>query len=407
MGSVLEVKIRTLTPLWTGGVARTMDRIHETGIIGSLRWWYEAIVRGLGGTACDPSEHSCPDSSGRLCDGCVVFGTTGLKRAFQLVEWKFQLEWKAWVNPEIDARLDVKVGSHPKHRGWFLGRGFLGEIGASLTLLRWPQNWHPEQLIHILHLILGFIANWGGLGPKTQQGYGVVEVELKDEQGHPRELNLQTAIEGIRRLQERIDWRGYTRKEREKLRNWPSLENFFFSKARFSLSDPKGWIKDQAYKVSPERELSWYLKTTRPPAGVLPLAPIVRYHLRRLIRESKQNEHSVFSRDERHRLMGEQGRKSLIHVSHAYSISEGKWELRIWGWLPDSLPEEKRVAVVNHLCSWLGIQQEGDWHTPTSGQLWTKIGLSPEEICWFRRRIDENAEDFLRRLLGNRGEGGS
>ena len=44
MHDVLTVKIRTLTPLWTGGLDGTMDRIHETGIIGSLRWWYEAIV---------------------------------------------------------------------------------------------------------------------------------------------------------------------------------------------------------------------------------------------------------------------------------------------------------------------------------------------------------------------------
>ncbi|HHF52316.1 MAG TPA: type III-B CRISPR module RAMP protein Cmr1, partial [Candidatus Aminicenantes bacterium] len=40
------MKIKTLTPIWTGGVGGRCDRLHETGIIGSLRWWYEAIVRG-------------------------------------------------------------------------------------------------------------------------------------------------------------------------------------------------------------------------------------------------------------------------------------------------------------------------------------------------------------------------
>ncbi|MCD6141803.1 type III-B CRISPR module RAMP protein Cmr1, partial [Candidatus Bipolaricaulota bacterium] len=45
----MKVKIRTLTPLWTGGADGKVDRVHETGILGSLRWWYEAIVRGLGG----------------------------------------------------------------------------------------------------------------------------------------------------------------------------------------------------------------------------------------------------------------------------------------------------------------------------------------------------------------------
>ena len=52
----LEISIQPLTPILTGGADRTTDRLHETGIIGSLRWWYEAIVRGLGGSACDPTK---------------------------------------------------------------------------------------------------------------------------------------------------------------------------------------------------------------------------------------------------------------------------------------------------------------------------------------------------------------
>ena len=47
----LTIELKTLTPLWTGGVDKTCDRLHETGLIGSLRWWYEALVRGLGGYA--------------------------------------------------------------------------------------------------------------------------------------------------------------------------------------------------------------------------------------------------------------------------------------------------------------------------------------------------------------------
>lgn len=49
------VKIKPLTPLWTGDAERKSGTLRETGIIGSLRWWYEALIRGLGGTACDPT----------------------------------------------------------------------------------------------------------------------------------------------------------------------------------------------------------------------------------------------------------------------------------------------------------------------------------------------------------------
>ena len=109
--SSLNVRIRTLTPLWTGGVDGTMDRIHETGIIGSLRWWYEAIVRGLGGEACDPSRHECPKQDGHYCDVCKVFGATGLQRAFRI-------EGPVKPNEENKNRvLKIKVNNN---KGWFL-----------------------------------------------------------------------------------------------------------------------------------------------------------------------------------------------------------------------------------------------------------------------------------------------
>jgi CRISPR-associated protein Cmr1 len=81
----LTISLKTLTPLWTGGVDQTCDRLHETGLIGSLRWWYEALVRGLGGYACDPTfEARCPDKDGNRCVACELFGCTGWSRKFRL-----------------------------------------------------------------------------------------------------------------------------------------------------------------------------------------------------------------------------------------------------------------------------------------------------------------------------------
>jgi CRISPR-associated protein Cmr1 len=81
----MHITLKTLTPLWTGGVDHTCDRLHETGLIGSLRWWYEALVRGLGGYACDPTgEDRCPDKDGNRCVACELFGCTGWARKFRL-----------------------------------------------------------------------------------------------------------------------------------------------------------------------------------------------------------------------------------------------------------------------------------------------------------------------------------
>ncbi|GFP33568.1 CRISPR-associated protein Cmr1 [Candidatus Hakubella thermalkaliphila] len=52
--SDLEFKLKTLTPIWTGNVEMKCDRLHETGLIGSIRWWYEALVRGIECYDCDP-----------------------------------------------------------------------------------------------------------------------------------------------------------------------------------------------------------------------------------------------------------------------------------------------------------------------------------------------------------------
>ncbi|WP_254921410.1 type III-B CRISPR module RAMP protein Cmr1 [Nodularia sp. NIES-3585] len=64
----MEVNIKTCTPIWTGGVeagkcdsasADLSVRIHETGLLGSLRWWMEVLVRGFEGQVCDPTEQKC------------------------------------------------------------------------------------------------------------------------------------------------------------------------------------------------------------------------------------------------------------------------------------------------------------------------------------------------------------
>ncbi|WP_084660570.1 type III-B CRISPR module RAMP protein Cmr1 [Rhodothermus profundi] len=87
-------KISSLTPLQTGGVNGRTDRVYETGIMGSLRWWYEVLVRGLGGKACDPTakEVRCPQDSskkptdpGHHCVVCELFGCTGWARKFRLM----------------------------------------------------------------------------------------------------------------------------------------------------------------------------------------------------------------------------------------------------------------------------------------------------------------------------------
>ncbi len=156
--NALEIRLRTLTPLWTGGVDQTIDRLHETGLIGSLRWWYEALVRGLDGHACDPaSDDRCPDEHGRRCAACELFGCTGWARKFRL-------------------RVSDKAG-HRSQAGFERGTDFKLQF-LELRPMNSEEKWLLVKAIEIA-------AKYGALGgkttlkpqkkPKVGSDYGVVE----------------------------------------------------------------------------------------------------------------------------------------------------------------------------------------------------------------------------------------
>ena len=257
--STLTIKIKTLTPLWTGGVDGTMDRIHETGIIGSLRWWYEAIVRGLGGSACDPTEGKCSFDAEKyrkskatderqrlrdagLCDVCQVFGATGWQRRFKLeirpIEGEFDITEGMFPSGRIhpDKRKPYRTG------GWLMHGGYHGTVELKFI--------GDEKILwcEILPVLL-FMEKWGALGPKTSLGYGVFEV---------------LSINGLQKKAEQ-SWRTFLQKSDYNFQNcsglvgqwwWgkhvpsnagafrgilPALTNMFFAKVRFSPEQKDWW----------------------------------------------------------------------------------------------------------------------------------------------------------------------
>ena len=146
MDGTREWLVKALTPIWTGSVKITNcreqignTRLILTGLLGSIRWWFEVLVRGLGGGACDPSETQC---QGREhCVVCELFGCTGWGRKFRL---------------QVLAR---RTGESPQT-----------EAVAESTELRLrfrplrpivPEEWA------LLDLTLRLIAGYGAIGGKT------------------------------------------------------------------------------------------------------------------------------------------------------------------------------------------------------------------------------------------------
>ena len=314
MTSTLTVHLRTLTPLWTGGIDGTMDRIHETGILGSLRWWYEAIVRGLGGYACDPTQHEHELTGERLrryerarregkdwwealdeagiCDACKVFGTTGWRRRFRLE-----------VRP-LKGEFDVTEGMFPSGRvhpdrrnpyrtgGWFLRGGYHGEMELKFI-------GDKEVLWCEILPVLLFIEKWGALGSKTSLGYGVFEILSIN--GQQKELGqcwrefLQNESDNVFDLQEcprlvgRWWWDGQIPSSVYQ-GILPALTNMFFAKVQFSpdVSSASGEWWEQFQEVRwlsqgeiPENEANWTGNPQQRPSGPYKISnplPVSRLH---------------------------------------------------------------------------------------------------------------------------------
>ena len=178
----MEVRIKTLTPIWTGDVDRKCSKIKETGIIGSLRWWYEALVGGFGGYACDPtSDKRCElkqdkfkkaiksDKSAQealdeqICPACQLFGCTGWSR-------RFRLEISGIHQNDIEKGKGNTSGLKPNKVFYFNFR-FLSDLKSE-------QKWLFKKTLWI-------IENYGAIGgritwkPNGRWGtdYGLIKIE--------------------------------------------------------------------------------------------------------------------------------------------------------------------------------------------------------------------------------------
>jgi CRISPR-associated protein Cmr1 len=210
-------KFKALTDLWTGDAEGKPNRVITTGLLGSIRWWFEVLVRGLGGKACDPSEprNRCPQDArknpgdpGHRCVVCELFGCTDWARKFRF---------------EVLDGSGVKVSQIRKDEQFTLRFSELRPVR--------PEEWA------LLCLTLRLIADYGAIGGKTV--YKPTEEASRQSEQHHQDFGLVKLVtsstgcrfqeDDLRRYVSLPKWRKLSHGDFA----WASLEYFWCVKGRY------------------------------------------------------------------------------------------------------------------------------------------------------------------------------
>ena len=271
---MMEVKLKTLTPLWTGDVSGRASFAKETGIIGSLRWWYEALIRGLGGYACDPtSDGRCSlkydKSKGdqldqklkSLCNACHLFGATGWGSLFRI-------DMSGWALNEVKMLTRFGAEENQVDVSWWLGKtlgkqfsaiSFNGTSSMNILSLRGDDE---TEIENIMLFLFALISKTGAIGSKAQNGFGIYEITGLQE------LKERTR-KGYKLIKDSLD-QNLTTEQSRLQRDYPNFKNFF--------------AVDIAIDNNGNNSLVSKLKTT-PLSGFA-----IRYYLRKRFKDENESD---------------------------------------------------------------------------------------------------------------------
>jgi CRISPR-associated protein Cmr1 len=334
---MVDIPIQTLTPLWTGGVETgRVDRLHETGILGSMRWWMEALVRGMGGKACDPGGQQClydatkPDNG--ICDVCRVYGATGWRRRFRIEVLDDQ------TLPVWDGNTTLNIRPPDRTRGWFLPPGRMGHFVLRIQGDR-------ASLAQLAALLL-FMERWGSLGARAPLGYGAFALQERETIARMASWPNMLSTAGVQATSQATD-------------DLPNLRHFGFFRYRFRPPQPGWWTRLPGFeRVS--RQIRPLVETHQ----TVPLTPVLKNAWRFQRWQREWGDAGKFWG-----MLGHERIRSKVLVSWAYP-RDGRWEVHGSAWL-HGVQAQPVWAMLSNGASWdqaLGVQGEletvpaGAWH---------------------------------------------
>lgn len=347
-----SISFLTLTPVWTGNIDKESSILRATGILGSLRWWTEAILRGMGYYCCDPTNNfRCPketqikrekapiEKKKEFCNACLIFGATGLSRSFKIETININTNENSNNNKKEFFSTAINLVPGKRKRGWRFMEGINGNITLRFTsLFRYPS-------LNLVLFPLVIATNWGAIGAKTQLGYGVISL-INSKQ---KKVTTKDFLEELERISERLSTiaKGELRKEESQKIVLPNIQKFFFTKIQFDVLSNEWWQKVMGIKKLPSNEKvkNWA------ELGYVPTMPALKNWMR-YSSSSDSAKEILFNGKSQHKffqLFGGIKNSSKINISWAYRVKGNKWEFRIWGWLPARINGLNREEFLSKL----------------------------------------------------------
>lgn len=267
--------------------------------MGSIRWWSEALARGVGAEV--------PAPGGKLDPVAGIFGTTDRKRLFSMTVTKegqtapivprqYSLPNRAAKLADINLRR-AAMGKPPlkdvQDSTWYYPSGARdGDLAVRMTKLR------PEFDPKLVGGVLRFISRWGALGAKAQLGMGVI--------GFP--------IDGEPSYGELVGWLNMIAMPGKEAK-LPAVDSMFFAK----LPPPA----TSGFSPEDRRNTFW-----------------LKYQVRELWRSNQTLRHEMMGSVSGNTRLG-----ARISLSWPYRLLSGHIEMRVWGWAPGGLANRDALVL--------------------------------------------------------------
>lgn len=352
----MQYFIKTKTPIWTGGAKSISDTIYETGILGSLRWWYEVILRGLGRFACDPTEDEnnrpykrCPievNHAKKYCNACDLFGATGHQRQFKVNFIRGELVFDQKAKEEF-INIRPQQCQPPRQRGWYLGAGRIA-TDTHPIMAQFTPFAHPTETDNTLKVLLSLLSRWAGIGARQQHGYGIFDITNRLDQ------TISISEDDLNNFLAKATAINADTRNTNHGTELPSFKNFFFAKVKLD-NLPANWennldgtpldhTRDGEKNIDKQRKNfnEWHGNHS---SSIF--APALKNQLRFVVFDSTI---VTANRGIQEELFGKSNRSSKsaanVNVSHIYDENNHK-EVRIWGEVSNNVTKQKIYDALN------------------------------------------------------------